>query len=389
MLRPALFLCGLFAMFESSAENHATLGIEARHFWKESPYSGAATTSYSPIVSIRGRSKIFPSTDLRWDITARWDSTDAARRYANLSTAKVTHNTKSIKLSLGMDRVYWGVAESTSLINIINQRDRTGDPTGREVLGQAVASATYLADSGSLSVYLLPYFQRMRFHDPNSRLRSVALDHLLPESYESGAERRHLDWAVRWSGNHSDFDWGAYYFKGTSREPRILATNQGLRPHYEQIEQVGIEAQLTKGSWLWKYEGFVRWATDDAFMAFILGFEYTFYSIAGSSVDAGFVAEYLRDSRDFARSPVTVHQDDTFLGMRITTNNSRDTSILLGAFVDHDNQDLFGRVEISHRLSNRWTAKLKANYLARTDPQSILEGIASDSFLELNVNYHF
>ena len=104
----------------------------------------------------------------------------------------------SRELRLGLDRVFWGVAELHNLVDIVNQLDLVDHPRNRPKLGQPMAHLTISGDWGVAESFLLPYHRKRTFPGRSGRLRS---SWLIDETalYESGAEERHVDFAARYS----------------------------------------------------------------------------------------------------------------------------------------------------------------------------------------------
>ena len=71
----------------------------------------------------------------------RYDSADPRRTHADLREAYVLMygqiGNDEWELRLGVDRVFWGVAESRHLVDIVNQTDLIEHPDEEEKLGQA------------------------------------------------------------------------------------------------------------------------------------------------------------------------------------------------------------------------------------------------------------
>ena len=76
-----------------------------------------------------------------------------------------------------------------------------------------------------------------------------------------------------------------------------------LVPHYPLVDQGGLDAQLTLGGWLWKFELIGRDGAAQEFTAATGGFEYTFVGVAGSVIDVGLLTEYLWDDRGKGPAP--------------------------------------------------------------------------------------
>ena len=152
--------------------------------------------------------------------------------------------------------------------------------------------------------------------------------------YESGAEERHVDFAVRYSNAVGLLDFGLSAFIGTSREPLFLASHQAeplpandtpLIPYYEQIRQFGVDAQLTTGPWLYKTEAIRRSGArnllgqEEDYRAFIFGLESTLYALFGSPADLTLLTEWLYDDR--GRRATSISANDLFIAGLLAFND--------------------------------------------------------------------
>ena len=60
------------------------------------------------------------------------------------------------ELRLGLDRVFWGVAELHNLVDVVNQLDLVEHPRDRHKLGQPMAHLTISGSWGVAETLLLP-----------------------------------------------------------------------------------------------------------------------------------------------------------------------------------------------------------------------------------------
>ena len=113
------------------------LEFELRNFLHTSSY-GAARKNYASISSLIE----FGSYDdndkhaLIVKAFARADSGDSRRSHGDLREAKYRYVNGDFELTLGVDKVFWGVAEFVHLVDIINQTDFVESVDGEEKLGQ-------------------------------------------------------------------------------------------------------------------------------------------------------------------------------------------------------------------------------------------------------------
>ncbi len=324
---------------------------------------------------------------------ARLDARDSERTHIDLRELNWLHVGEGWDLRLGVDRVFWGVTESRHLVDIVNQTDLVEDLDGEDKLGQPMINLGLERAWGNLNVLVLPGFRERTFVGTKGRLRGtlpVATDRAV---YESAAGRQRVDLAVRYTTVIGDWDIGLAQFRGTGREPRLVPGVDGsgapvLVPHYDVIDQTGLDVQATLGDWLWKLEAIRRTGQGKAFAALVGGFEYTLYGVFDSSADVGLIVEYLYDGRG-AGAPSTAYDDDVFVGLRLALNDSRDTEFLVGGVVDRDSFATILSIEAKRRLNDRWTLELEGTSFIGMPASDSLFGIRKDSFLTLRLARYF
>ena len=297
---------------------------------------------------------------------------------------------------VGISKVFWGVAESRHLVDIINQTDLVESPDQEDKLGQPMLNLNLLRDWGTLSFFVLPGFRERTFPDDTARLRG-SLPISGNPSYDSTMEDLHVDFAARYSHSFGDWDVGLAHFYGTSREPRLLPKTRAsdgapfLEPRYDIIHQTSIDAQYTTGPWLLKLEALTRDGhDDDRFFAAVGGFEYTIFGILESDADLGLLAEYLHDgSSEDTRSPATPFEDDVFLGTRLALNDVEDTELLAGVILDVEDHERIFSVEFERRLNDNMSLEIEGQLYDNIDSDTLLGGFRDDSFLELRLSWFF
>lgn len=332
----------------------------------------------------------------------RYDSADLRRTHADLREAYLLLfgdvGNDEWELRLGIDRVFWGVAESRHLVDIVNQIDLVEHPYKELKLGQPMAHLTWSGDWGMAELFGLPYHRPRTFPGHTGRLRLPLVVDNDQVSYESGAEQWRLDLAARYSHSFGLFDIGISAFDGTSREPFLLpsADFRGaptLAPHYEQIRQFGLDTQMTAGSWLFKLESIQRLDARDRlgrkvdYSASVVGGEYTFYSVLGSTVDISLLGEWNYDGR--GQNATNVFQKDLFLAARFALNDVRSTEFLASVLGDADGASRIMAFELNRRLTDQWSLNVEAIAFLDIDPADIAYEIRRDSFIDLNLIYNF
>lgn len=323
----------------------------------------------------------------------RLDAHDDNRTHGDLREAKWEHFGDGYDLIVGADKVFWGVAESNHLVDIINQTDLVENPNGEEKLGQPMVQLAFNQEWGTVTGFIMPYFRERTFADHDARL-SAGLPISDDATYDANAKEFNPDLALRWSHAIGDFDIGAAYFHGTSRDPRfILDDSSGaaeLVPHYDLIDQVSLDLQYTMEAWLWKLEAMGRGGHGTFFGATVAGFEYTIFQIFEKPYDLGLLAEYHYDGRDTDGSaPLTPFDDDIFLGARFTLNDAQDTSLLAGGIFDRNTGTTLASVEAERRFGDSWKVEVEAQFFVNVDAGDPLYAVRRDDVITLRVARYF
>ena len=358
----------------------------------------------------------------------RGDGADSRRTHADVREAYLLLFGELDKgeweARLGIDRVFWGVAELYNPVDIVNQADLVEHPDGKTKLGQPMAHLTFAGDWGTAELFALPWHRERTFPGRHGRLRSgLVVDPDLVE-YESGAEERHLDLAARYSHSFGLLDIGLSVFDGTSREPSIrpasfqplppfppgtpiptcdgipvLAFPTALAPYYPQIRQFGLDAQLTTESLLLKLEAIHRagapnvpscrhpFGEEEDFTAFVIGGEYTVYSLFESALDLSLLGEWHRDDR--GRRSTHQFQDDVFLAARLAFNDVEGTEVTAALVADTDYGSRTMSVEFSRRLSDEWSLRLETTAMLDIDEADPIRTTWRDTFVGAELTYSF
>lgn len=296
------------------------------------------------------------------------------------------------ELSIGAKKIYWGVAESNHLVDVINQTDQVETFDGEQKLGQPMVQYTYASDKyGTFDFFYLPFHRKRTFAGREGRLRFSEVIDADDLAYESGAEEWNQDLAFRWSHYFGIFDVGLSHYYGNGREPLFAFSQTGINAFYPVMHQSGLELQATHNAFLWKFEGIYRTSDNQApekaqdFLALVGGLEYTFSNVDKNGLDIGLLAEYLYDERD--EWAISALQNDVFFGSRIAFNDSHDTAILLGGIADLEKETRIFSVEASRRLKNTITAEIEGRFFSQIDEEEfILSNFKQDSFLRISIS---
>ena len=378
---------------EASWEWSGNLELQSRFFARDALWPGQDTGSTH--LSLAG------TAELRWRSASgnqrasfipylRWDEADSERTLVDLQEAYWALEGNDYELLVGSNTVFWGVTESVHLVDIINQTDAAGDIDGEDKLGQPMINLALQRDWGELSAFVMPYFRERTFPGAGGRLRPplpVDTDHPV---YESSDGENHVDFALRYSHYIGDVDIGVSLFSGTSREPRFVPAEDGayFLPHYDLIDQVGVDLQYTVDAWLWKLEAIARDGYSHSFAAAVGGFEYTFYQVGESAADIGVLVEYQYDGRN-ELEPITVNDNDIFIGTRLAMNDTQDTSVLAGVSYDVDTGETFLNIEAERRFGDDIAVELRVRAFSGASPEDITYSLVRDDYIQFQIAKYF
>ena len=331
----------------------------------------------------------------------RYDNADSHRTHGDIREAYFLvygdwKNT-SWELQLGQASVYWGVAELYNLVDIVNQVDLVEHPRNRPKLGQPMLHLTISGDWGIAESFLLPYHRKRTFPGLEGRLRSrFPIDN--NAKYEHDEEEDHLDVAFRYTNSIGPYDFGLSMFVGTNREPTFLVGEQSetsmqrqlmLQPFYEQIDQFGVDLQLTTAGLLYKLEAIQRsgmsnlLGVKEKYHAVILGTEHTRYNLFDSAANLTILAEWLYDAR--GSRATSVWTNDLFLSGFLSFNDIAGTELVVGLLADLDHDYRALNIEFKRRLSDSWTMRFESIAYLSSDRADLTYDSRRDSFVGIDI----
>jgi len=378
-----------------AAEWSSEVGLEARHFFDDA----LNPKQHAENLSVTFESEFYHDWNdgnqrIVFTPFARLDQHDSERNHTDLRELYWRRTFNNTDLYLGVRKIFWGVTESLHLVDIINQSDTIENLDGEDKLGQPMISITQVTELGDWSLYLMPWFRERTFAGIEGRLRPPFVVDQNNALFESNDEEKHIDSALRWSHVIGDWDLGLSYFHGTDRTPQLIPkTLNGTTTLQAQLDQLGLDAQYTYDSWLWKLESVSRrhgsqLSPDlNRSKAAVGGFEYTWYGLFDAATDIGLVMEYQYDSRDHIQT--TVANNDIAVGSRLTFNDVQDTTLLALVANDLDQRERFISLEGSRRLGDEMSVNIEARFFSNTTQQTQLYSLRSDDYIELLVTRYF
>jgi hypothetical protein len=376
-------------------------GGEIRQFF-EGPLSPSQHDSY-----LSGITE--PEYFQEWDEGAQYlevklfyikDQYDDQRTHGDIRELSWTGVYDNWEVRAGISKVFWGVAETQHLVDIVNQTDLVVNVDGEDKLGQPMLRVSTEHDWGTLSFFILPGFRERTFPGTEGRPRTeTVVDTERDAIYDSSSGKDHIDFAGRYSHYIGDWEFGLSLFSGTGRDPTNyspLAFDTNGQPSvavpvYSLINQIGFDGQAFFGDWTWKLEATnteVRSGEKKGINSFrtVAGFEYTFVGVAESSMDIGVVFEYHYSDE---RIIDTIYDNDLATALRFVLNDIQSTEVLTGIFTDANTQSIGSFIEASRRLGDSWTLEAQVRAFHSTTENRPLYSYRFDDFAQIDLNYHF
>ncbi len=393
MRRVVPWLGGLLVSFHAAADFSGNVAVEAVKF----PESAQFEDQLDDNVTLSFQPKwdgAWNDGDDLWsaELFMRADDKDAGHEHGDIRELLWLHLDGDNEWRVGINTMFWGVAESRHLVDVINQIDLVEGIDGEAKLGQPMVHLKRYQDWGVLDFLVLPGFRERTFQEQEGRLRTPLVVDTDAAGYESSDEEQHIDFAVRFSQTYGDLDLGVSLFDGTNRDPVLLpATDSAgdpvLIPFYEQMTQLGVDAQLLYEDWIWRLELIRREAESNDYNAYTAGFEYTFYGLFESDADFGALVEYSYDGRPKGEGANL--DEDVFLGGRFAFNDAQSAEILAGFIIDTDNQSRSFRLEGNRRFGDSWKGTLELQIFSNIDEDDILATFEKDDHLLLEMAYYY
>ncbi len=434
--KPALF--GL--AFLSAVTAQAEISIDTQLDYEVSGYFNDGAAS---LISPSNDNRINNSLALELEVFDSWDDGDQSisfipfYRYDEMDEERSHGDIRELiwnkvadeyELKVGVGKVFWGVTESAHLVDIVNQTDGVESLDGEEKLGQPMVQVLLEREWGNLDLFVLPYFRERTFAGKDARL-SAGLDYA-DAVYESSAEEKHVDVAVRWSHYWEDLEYAVSAFHGTSRDA-LLGFNYGfldsgaigpveIIPYYPLVSQVGVELQYLNEGWAWKFEGIARdgmpesyaiseatliqvfnqfciepcaavldfeEGDDNHYFATAAGFEYTQVGIFDSRMDLGWVAEHIYDSRQEDAS-VGAFEHDILLANRWVANDEADSELLVGVIYDYEYEDYSLSIEGNTRLFDGLSFEVEARVFGPSRDNTSQYSLRDEDLVKMTFSYY-
>ncbi len=431
------------AVAQSGLEVSGQIDFGTRVYTQDGLYFGQSTSRAYGVVgfALDGGAQLGNGGDIAFSFSGLVEEGND-RSFYNIERLYYRHAFSGWDFLVGFNTENWGVAESRSVLNVINPRSNADPVAGDGLLGTPMVNANFYTNAGTFSAYLLTGFIEPFYGDERSRFRAPIIPNYDSPIFEEGGGR-HLDYALRYSNSFSvgdsDIDVAASYFNGTDRSALCTTTGTGatscsdailtalgnppgspapgsstdaffaflganatnnavaaasavmvpgLRAFYQEIENVGVSAVFTRNDLQLRFEGSHTDTNTGSYFSGVVGGDYTWNDVFGGPGSVTAVVEYLYDDRSAAQG-IPLFEDDVFLGFQYRFNNPLDASIDFSVFHDLSTSAKLYRLGLSSRITDRVGVALNASKVEADGFDDPLGFIDNDDFVELIFSAYF
>ncbi|WP_010138884.1 hypothetical protein [Oceanicola sp. S124] len=454
------FICAALAgqAQAQDASINASVTFGVRHYFEDGLYANQSDSGPegSLELNING-SQPLGTGQLNFDLSGLVEST-GTRNMFNPAELNYSASFGNWSLLAGYHTENWGVAESRSVMNVMNPTNNADPMIEDSLLGTPMVNLNYSTAVGTFSAYALLGFTEPTYADGDgARFRSPLEWDSSRAEYEESENERKVDLALRYSGffdiGGGSLDLQATYFNGTSREavglpgcvasfgtvteaicnqaneliklayeagldldlggldpdtsiiddildlidPDLaddllaLLSNQpvlGVVPYYQKVEQFGLSGVYAINDLQLRFEASHHETSSGDYLSAVVGGDYTFNNFFAGKGDLTVAVEYLYDDRSPVQ-PLTVFENDVFLGLNYRFNNTNATELKMGVFHDIDSQARLYTLGLSTRLTDATSIQMNATHVDTNGFNDPLAFIDNDSFLELKFTSYF
>lgn len=360
---------GCFSFCGGVCALDVTVGVESNLYLEEKFQDKSASFTY--FLNLKDETYLDDYQRIGVEVNLYDDDIGHLQRKVNVGELKWSYYANAWEINAGIDKVFWGVLESENLVDVINQRDYIRDSDGDFKLGQPLVNFRYIDGLGTFDLYVM-YGSLPRSFANTGQLLSlpIPVDNNDPV-YESSAEDRRVDGAIRYFNMVGDLDIGLSHFSGTSRTPLLVLDSSGgpealkFIPFYPVIGQTGVDLQYILSDFSFKFETIYQHSILGSHFSTGLGVEYPFLSVFDSKFDINLFFEYLYDDRGDDADGALEH--DYVTALRFTWNDEHSTVTTLKTVYDDNNNESVIIIEHSQRVGKDFFLQMDCHIYSSDD----------------------
>lgn len=313
-----------------------------------------------------------------YDLQAQYEHN--SRTYLRLDELYAQYNFENDQIILGKNIRFWGALEVKNITDGFNSTELRDDPDYSDKLGAWNLSYSHFTNSGEISAIVKFYEQDREmaaypyvyyFFPPlyqyNKKLLTEAGE-FRPSFYLKYSGSTDTEYAVDYAFIYENgYDSQRYYTATLSPDLIHFTTNENAY----LVNKFLTYDTMVVGSTLYKLEATLTDVIDNSQIADYyhigVGVEHTLSGIYDDA-DLGVLAEYynygtLESGKRGDLELFEVFQNDLFLGLRYTFNNTNDANIVGGAIIDTEYNEQVYYVEYESRVGDVFKVNFDYKYI--------------------------
>jgi hypothetical protein len=318
-------------------------------------------------------------------------SSDGEKSYLRFNELGDTYRSGQAEFSIGKSVLFWGSLEGYNLTDVFNTKDILEAPYSpfekENKLGSWSAGCRHDTEYGSFGVIAKLHEERQEIGDEASAYNRYPLPYDPGLLYEADDDRPTLFLRYEGSAEESDFEYAIFYQNGYDHHRRLVVSGGRLQQYLYLVERLAAYGTYTAGDTLCKFEASVTEpkGTEASYYQFGAGMEHTWFGVMGET-DATLYAEYYRS--DIAPS-VELFQNDLFVAVRFTRNDTAATEWSVGCFRDMAFHDTIVQGEFKRRIFGAWKLHLLLMGIDADGSGSALAPLDNHRSFKAALQYYF
>ncbi len=335
------------------------------------------------------------------------------RSYIRLDELYAKYSAQNYEVQLGRSIRFWGALEAYNIVDTFNARDYRNGLSQKDKIGAENIAYSYFTDSGTLSfivkffeapepmaapAYLFYFFPSFVSYDETLDTQKSPYNPTVYLKYTASTQWDNpLDYAFIVSHGYSG---RRYFYTQTPQNLSALSPSFGQPTLFKERAYVATlfqsyETLLVKATLLkleLRYEQVEEDPNMGDSLSYGIGFEQTIESLFESEKSLGIIGEYygfenIQSDKYDDLKRFEVYQNDLFLALRYSINDTANSSFLAGVMLDLEYEEYLFSAKYETHFDN---AKLLLSYTLIEPSSSVQTAYAYIGRLEhVSVSYRY
>ena len=327
---------------------------------------------------------------------------DNNRTFLRLNELYTQYENEDFEISLGKTIKFWGALEVENIVDGFNIQDNRNDGFTTDKIGAYNISYSHYFEDSELSIIAKLYEQNNKVANP-SYVYSILNQNLsYNNSLESESSLYRPSLYVTYNGtaygDNYSLDYAFIYENGYDSQRYFTVSNNKYTQHAYLVNKFMTYNTLVYNSTLYKLEALYADITKDKnisdYIHVAVGIEHTLDALENGH-EIGLLSEYyyydtFQDNKFNDLSLGEIFQNDLFLGVRYSINDTDSSNIVGGVILDTQYDEESYYLEYETRIYDLLKVKLDYRYTEPSDKDNtVYAQLGRHQRVALNISYHF